>query len=67
MKRPDVRLAWREKVAICMLIFLLNCTIIFYIIEFGRLLCPNFDKAWETNEVALRRSMSIFSQWMPTP
>ncbi|KAG6892595.1 hypothetical protein C0992_013283, partial [Termitomyces sp. T32_za158] len=24
----------------------------FYIIEFGRLLCPNFNKAWSLNEVA---------------
>ncbi|TFK47006.1 glycosyltransferase family 2 protein [Heliocybe sulcata] len=52
MKRPDVRLAWREKVAIFFLIFLLNGIIIFYIIEFGRLLCPNFDKAWQLHEVA---------------
>lgn len=52
MKRPDVRLAWREKVAIFTLIFLLNATVVFYIVEFGRLLCPNFDKAWSLNEVA---------------
>lgn len=52
MKRPDIRLAWREKVAIFFLIFLLNAIVIFYIVEFGRLLCPNFDKAWATNEVA---------------
>ncbi|KAG5652272.1 hypothetical protein H0H81_005583 [Sphagnurus paluster] len=51
MKRPDVQLAWREKVAICLLILILNCTVIFYIIFFGRLLCPNFDKAWGINEV----------------
>jgi len=41
MKPPDIRLAWREKVAIFFLIFLLNVTVIFYIVEFGRLLCPN--------------------------
>lgn len=51
MKRPDVRMAWREKVVLCLLIFLLNATVIFYIIEFGRLLCPNFDKAWNEKEV----------------
>ncbi|KAI0782569.1 glycosyltransferase family 2 protein [Abortiporus biennis] len=51
MKRADVRLAWREKVAIFSLIMLFNGIIIFYIIEFGRLLCPNFDKAWAINEV----------------
>ena len=51
MKRPDIRFAWREKVVLVLLIFLLNATVIFYIIEFGRLLCPNFDKAWNEKEV----------------
>ncbi|KAF8868757.1 chitin synthase [Gymnopilus junonius] len=51
MKRPDVQLAWREKVTIFWLIFLFNAVVIFYIIEFGRLLCPNFGKAWSLNEV----------------
>ncbi|KAJ3528406.1 hypothetical protein NM688_g8003 [Phlebia brevispora] len=51
MKRPDVQLAWREKVTIFMLIMILNGIVIFYIIEFGRLLCPDFDKAWAVNEV----------------
>ena len=52
MKRADVRLAWREKFTIFWLILFLNAFIIFYIIEFGRLLCPNFDKAWTVHEVA---------------
>ncbi|KAI0065969.1 glycosyltransferase family 2 protein [Artomyces pyxidatus] len=52
MKRPDIRLAWREKVTIFWLIFLMNAVVIFYVVEFGRLLCPNFDKAWLLNEVA---------------
>ena len=52
MKRPDIRLAWREKVTIFFLIFLMNAVVIFYIVEFGRLLCPDFDKAWSLNEVA---------------
>ncbi|KAJ7766830.1 glycosyltransferase family 2 protein [Mycena metata] len=51
MKRPDVRLAWREKLAIFLLIFLLNATVAFYIIVFGKLLCPKFDKAWGVSEV----------------
>ena len=52
MKRPDIRLAWREKLTIFILIFILNAVVIFYIVEFGRLLCPNFDKVWDSNEVA---------------
>ncbi|PPQ77158.1 hypothetical protein CVT25_010786 [Psilocybe cyanescens] len=51
MKRPDVRLAWREKVTIFWLIFLFNGIVIFYIVEFGRLLCPRFDKVWSIGEV----------------
>ena len=52
MKRPDVRLAWREKVAICMIIASICALILFYIILFGRLLCPDLDKAWSPREVA---------------
>jgi chitin synthase len=52
MKRPDVRLAWREKIALVFLIGLMNCIVIFYIIFFGKLLCPNSDKAWSQKEVA---------------
>ncbi|KAF9227129.1 glycosyltransferase family 2 protein [Gyrodon lividus] len=52
MKRPDVRLAWREKVTICVLIFFANALVLFYIIAFGIILCPNFNDAWTSNEVA---------------
>lgn len=52
MKRPDVRLAWREKIALVFLIALMNCTVIFYIVFFGKLLCPNSDKAWNQAQVS---------------
>ncbi|KAK4666794.1 hypothetical protein QC763_303340 [Podospora pseudopauciseta] len=51
MKRPDVRMAWREKLVLCFIIFFINAIIVFWIIFFGKLLCPNFDKAWTRNEV----------------
>ncbi|KAH9899128.1 chitin synthase-domain-containing protein [Cubamyces lactineus] len=51
MKRPNIQLAWREKVTIFWLVFLFNGIVIFYIIEFGHLLCPDFNKAWSLNEV----------------
>jgi chitin synthase len=51
MKRPDVRMAWREKVVLVWLIFLMNAAIVFVIIFLGRILCPNFDKAWLQKEV----------------
>lgn len=52
MKRPDVRMAWREKFVLCFLILLINAFIIFWIVIFGTLVCPNYDKAWNPSEVA---------------
>lgn len=40
MKRPDVRMAWREKVALCILILLMSATMIAFIAFFGELICP---------------------------
>lgn len=51
MRRPDVRLAWREKVLLMFIIFLINAIIVFWIVEFGNLICPNWDKVWNTKEV----------------
>jgi chitin synthase len=62
MERPDLRLARREKVTIFWLIFLLNALVIFYIVEFGRLLCPNFDKAWGASEVAQHQASGF--EWL---
>ncbi|KAL1965512.1 hypothetical protein VTN77DRAFT_5595 [Rasamsonia byssochlamydoides] len=52
MKRPDVRMAWREKVTLMFLILLFNAIVIFYIVEFGNLLCPNKNKVWNSQEVS---------------
>ena len=60
MKRPDIRFAWREKLILCLIIFLLNATVIFYIVEFGRLLCPNFDKVWNQKEVGYHQGDNDF-------
>ena len=60
MKRPDVRMAWREKVVLVFFIFLLNAAVVFYIIEFGRLLCPSFDKAWNEKEVSYHQGDNDF-------
>ncbi|KAJ9269059.1 CAZyme family GT2 [Paecilomyces variotii] len=51
MKRPDVRMAWREKVVLVFLILLFNFIVLFYIIAFGNLICPNKDKVWNSKEV----------------
>ncbi|EFZ04037.1 chitin synthase (glycosyl transferase family 2) [Metarhizium robertsii] len=60
MRRPDVRMAWREKLVLVFLIFLINAIIVFWIIWFGRLLCPNFDKAWSQNEVKTHQGEDDF-------
>ncbi|KAI1005962.1 Chitin synthase 6 [Podosphaera aphanis] len=60
MKRPDVRMAWREKVVLCWFIILLNALIVFWIIFFGRLLCPNFDKAWDAKQLSAHQGASDF-------
>lgn len=60
MKRPDVRMAWREKLVLVLLIILLNGAVVFYIIEFGKLLCPNFDKAWNEKEVGFHQGEDDF-------
>lgn len=40
MRTRAVREAWREKVAICMLFFLLSCSMLFLLIGFGPVICP---------------------------
>ncbi|GAN02162.1 glycosyltransferase family 2 protein [Mucor ambiguus] len=43
MRRSDIRMAWREKVTLCGLIFLLCAVMIWFIAFFGRLVCPHQD------------------------
>lgn len=60
MKRPDVRMAWREKLVLVMGIFFLNAAIIFYIVGLGKLICPNFDKAWDPKDVSYHQGADDF-------
>ncbi|KAH7124357.1 chitin synthase-domain-containing protein [Dactylonectria macrodidyma] len=62
MRRPDVRMAWREKLVLCFLVALINGAIVFWIIWFGKLLCPNSDKAW--NQKELRTHMGDDDFWV---
>ncbi|KAJ1912651.1 hypothetical protein H4219_005522 [Mycoemilia scoparia] len=50
MKRPDIRMAWREKVAICIIIVFLWAVMLFVIIGLGLVLCPR-QKVWSAMEV----------------
>ncbi|KAK9454908.1 chitin synthase-domain-containing protein [Dipodascopsis uninucleata] len=60
MKRPDVRLAWREKLVICLIIFLMNAGLIFYMIFLGRVLCPDYYKVWDAEQVAEHTASNDF-------
>ncbi|KAK9729193.1 hypothetical protein K7432_000476 [Basidiobolus ranarum] len=40
LKRPDIQIAWREKVALCLVILFLWGIMMFFIIGLGLLLCP---------------------------
>ena len=60
MKRPDVRMAWREKLVLVLLILLFNGIVCFYIIAFGDLLCPNKDKVWNSKEVSWHQGDNDF-------
>lgn len=60
MKRPDVRMAWREKLVLVFLILLFNAIVCFYIIAFGDLLCPNKDKVWNSKEVGYHQGANDF-------
>ncbi|KAI8579523.1 hypothetical protein K450DRAFT_241387 [Umbelopsis ramanniana AG] len=43
MKRKDIRVAWREKFALCIIIFLMSAFIIWFLVFFGELICPHQD------------------------
>ncbi|KAF4996850.1 hypothetical protein FDECE_12286 [Fusarium decemcellulare] len=60
MKRPDVQMAWREKVVLVFIIMLINAWLVFWVVAFGRLLCPNMDKAWSRKQVATHQGDDDF-------
>ena len=55
-KRKDIKLAWREKVALCILIFLLSAISLFFIVGIGFIVCPaqkiipNADLRFKTDD-----------------
>ncbi|ROW14539.1 hypothetical protein VPNG_03193 [Cytospora leucostoma] len=60
MKRPDVRMAWREKFVICFFIVLANAFIIFWICFFGKIICPDSDTSWDSKEVSEHQGSDDF-------
>ncbi|KAI8141545.1 chitin synthase [Fennellomyces sp. T-0311] len=51
MKREDVQIAWREKVTLCMLIFLFSCMVIFVIVGLGEVVCPGTRTMYSSGNV----------------
>ncbi|CAG8584609.1 9735_t:CDS:2 [Ambispora leptoticha] len=43
MKRKDIQMAWREKVALCIIILFISLLVIFVIAILGRLICPRVN------------------------
>src|SRR5690606_33676931 len=60
MKREDIRMAWREKVALCIVIFFLSGVIIFFIAFFGKLLCPGAETLYSSKEVGYHQGTDDF-------
>ncbi|KAI9208155.1 chitin synthase-domain-containing protein [Polychytrium aggregatum] len=57
MKRKDVQIAWREKVALCVIVGFMCSVLLFFIIGFGRLICPK-QYVWSKFEMAAMNSLT---------
>ncbi|PLW29013.1 hypothetical protein PCASD_18637 [Puccinia coronata f. sp. avenae] len=60
MKRPDVQMAWREKVALCLIIFAMCGIVLFVILGLGKIMCPNLAKAWTPTELGYHATENDF-------
>jgi chitin synthase len=54
MQRPDIQTAWKEKITICILIALA------YMIFFGKILCPDYDRVWNALEVSYHQGSNDY-------
>ncbi|KAI8098085.1 chitin synthase-domain-containing protein [Gilbertella persicaria] len=43
MKRKDIQIAWREKFTLCLIIFFMSAFVIWFLVFFGKLVCPHQD------------------------
>ncbi|KFH67672.1 hypothetical protein MVEG_06404 [Podila verticillata NRRL 6337] len=60
MKRPDVQMAWREKVTLCLIVFWLSAIVIFFIIGLPKVMCPTFDQMFNPEEIQYHNSDKDF-------
>ncbi|KAJ3044792.1 hypothetical protein HDV00_000669 [Rhizophlyctis rosea] len=65
IKREDVRMAWREKVALVAIVLVLIAIMLFFVEGFGRLLCPT-SNIFTIQELAQHKNWAkanIFTAW----
>ncbi|KAG1474100.1 hypothetical protein G6F56_000557 [Rhizopus delemar] len=51
MHRPDIQMAWREKVALCSIIAFISAVILFIIVGLGEVVCPDTGKMYSIDNV----------------
>jgi len=56
-RQKDRRMAWREKLALCIIIFLLCASILFFIVGLGWIICPK-QQVLSPGEITSRNSVS---------
>ncbi|KAF9901829.1 hypothetical protein EC991_005624 [Linnemannia zychae] len=60
MKRPDVQMAWREKVTLCLIVFWLSAIVIFFIIGLPKVICPSFNEMYNPESVTYHTNATDF-------
>ncbi|EGF82537.1 hypothetical protein BATDEDRAFT_34502 [Batrachochytrium dendrobatidis JAM81] len=63
MKRPDIRMAWREKVALCVIIFGLCMFLMFFIIGLRYIICPTVPI--KSQSEVLQKAFRLGQQTVP--
>ncbi|KAI8379313.1 chitin synthase-domain-containing protein [Radiomyces spectabilis] len=60
MDRQDVQMAWREKVTLCLLIFLFSGSIIFFIVGLGPVICQGTKDLYSAEDVTNHQTMADY-------
>ncbi|KAI8904257.1 chitin synthase-domain-containing protein [Powellomyces hirtus] len=65
MRTPEIRTAWREKVALCTLIFLVSASILFFIVGLSWIVCPpaKIKSQSEIRNLASSRYVSAYGKY----
>jgi len=60
MKRPDVQMAWREKVTLCLIVFWLSAVVIFFIIGLPKVICPTFNEMYNPESISYHQNATDY-------